>query len=49
MSELLHSKLKMQMYALGAQSGTNKLYHSWAATINTNVSMAMRSTVVTAP
>ena len=36
-------------HALGAQSGTNEflLYHSWAATMNTNLSMAKRSTVVT--
>ena len=47
-NELSHGKLPMQMYALGAQSGTNELYHSWAATMNTNVSMAKRSTVVTA-
>ena len=47
-NELLHSKLAMQMYALGAQSGTNELYHSWAATTNTNASMAKHSTAVTA-
>ena len=36
-NELLHSKIPMQMYALGAQSGTTVLYHSWAglaATMN---------------
>ena len=38
----------MQMYALGAQNGTNKLYHSWAVAMNTNVSMAEHSAVVTA-
>ena len=27
-NELLHNKLPIQMYALGAQSGTT--YHSWA-------------------
>ena len=47
-NELLHGKLPMQTYTLGAQSGTNELYHSWAATMNTNVSMVKRSTVVTA-
>ena len=29
------------------ESGTNELYHSWATTMNTNVSMAKRSTVLT--
>ena len=29
-NELLHGKIPMQMYALGAQSGTTVLYHSWA-------------------
>ena len=36
-NELLHGKIPMQMYALGAKSGTTVLYHSWAglaATIN---------------
>ena len=36
-NELLHGKFPMQMYALGAQSGTTVLYHSWAglaATMN---------------
>ena len=30
-NELLHGKIPMQMYALGAQSGTTVLYHSWAS------------------
>ena len=38
----------MQMYGIGASSGTNELYHSGAVTMNTNVFMAVRSTVVTA-
>ena len=29
-NDLYHGKLPMQMYALGAQSGTYDLYHSWA-------------------
>ena len=37
-NELLQSKIPMQMYALGAQSGTTVLHHSWraglAATMN---------------
>ena len=47
-NELLHGKLPMQTYSLGAQSGTNEMYHSWAATMNTNVFVVLRSTVVTA-
>ena len=33
-NELLCSKIPMQMYALGAQSGTTVLYDSWPATMN---------------
>ena len=49
-TELLHSQLPMQVYALEQQSVATILLHSWAATVNTigqNIDQP-RSTVVTA-